>query len=74
MPTHRAVVSSEGCRHCVTSLPSLSALDPDRLLSTIYCSELVCVVPVPSLALLAGYFLSFWYVIFTVNLLSGQES
>lgn len=77
MPKHRAVVSSEGYRPCVTSLPSLPSLAPDRLLSTINCSELVCVVSAPGFALFAGLFFFFnfifWYVVFSVYLLSSQE-
>lgn len=46
-----------GYRPCVTSLPSLPSLDPDRLLSTINCNELVCVVSAPSFALFAGLLL-----------------
>lgn len=71
MPKHRAVVSSEGYRPCVTSLPSLPSLAPDRLLSTINCSELVSVVSAPGFALFAGLFFFFftfifWYVVFFV--------
>lgn len=78
MPKHRAVVSSEGYRPCVTSLPSLPSLAPDRLLSTINCSELVSVVSAPGFALFAGLFFFFSLLLFfgmsySLYLLSSQE-
>lgn len=64
---HPALVSSEGYSPCVASLLSLPSLDPERLLSTINCKELVCVVSVPSFALFAGLFFLILFLFFGMS-------